>query len=156
VWVDLHWQLNLNRRGTQLNSYLFFLRIKLPVKSSSLSSPVPSAFTPYPLFQWYLQSKEILLNLSMKCWNWAFNAQGSRVIRVVLQVGAVKIYVVAVEALRKKERGDESQFTTKIGGKTSLGPSYFVFVKFHSQLYIWWPVMLKLAVLGPLIASLYG
>jgi hypothetical protein len=38
----------------------------------------------------------------------------------------VKIYVVAVEALRKKERGDEAQFTTKIGGKTSLAHSYFV------------------------------
>ncbi len=48
----------------------------------------------------------------------------------------MKIYVAAVEALRKKERGDETQFTTKIGGKTSLGPSYFVFVKFHSQLRI--------------------
>jgi hypothetical protein len=49
-----------------------------------------------------------------------------RVIIVVVQVGAVKIYVVAVEVLRKKERGDEAEFTTKIGGKTSLGPSYFV------------------------------
>jgi hypothetical protein len=29
----------------------------------------------------------------MKCWNSAFNAQGSRVIIVVVQVGAVKIYV---------------------------------------------------------------
>jgi hypothetical protein len=29
----------------------------------------------------------------------------------------VKIYVAAVEALRKKERGDETQFTTKIAGK---------------------------------------
>jgi hypothetical protein len=38
----------------------------------------------------------------------------------------VKIYVAAVEALRKKERGDETPLTTKIGGKTSLGPSYFV------------------------------
>jgi hypothetical protein len=28
--------------------------------------------------------------------------------------------------MRKKERGDETQFTTKIGGKSSLGPSYFV------------------------------
>ncbi len=37
----------------------------------------------------------------------------------------MKIYVAALEALRKKERGDETQFTTKIGGKTSLGPSYF-------------------------------
>jgi hypothetical protein len=38
----------------------------------------------------------------------------------------VKIYVAAVEALKKKERQDETQFTTKIGGKTTLGPSYFL------------------------------
>jgi hypothetical protein len=37
----------------------------------------------------------------MKCWNSAFNAQGSRLIIVVVQVGAVKIYVAAVQALRK-------------------------------------------------------
>ncbi len=36
------------------------------------------------------------------------------------------MYVAAVEALTKKGRGDETQFTIKIGGKTSLGPSYFV------------------------------
>jgi len=37
----------------------------------------------------------------------------------------VKIYATAVKALRKKERQDETQFTpTKMGGKTSLGPSY--------------------------------
>jgi len=34
----------------------------------------------------------------------AFNAQGSRVIIVVVQIGAVKIYVAAVEALRKKRK----------------------------------------------------
>jgi hypothetical protein len=54
-----------------------------------------------------------------------------RVIIVVVQVGAVKIYVAAVEEeeeLRKKERGYETQFTTKIGWKkTSLGLSYFRF-----------------------------
>jgi hypothetical protein len=49
----------------------------------------------------------------MKCWNSAFNAQGSR---VSIVVGAVKIYVAAMEALRKNERQDETQFTTKIGG----------------------------------------
>jgi hypothetical protein len=38
----------------------------------------------------------------------------------------VKIYVAAVEAARKKERGDETQFPMKIGAKTSLGPSYLV------------------------------
>jgi hypothetical protein len=41
------------------------------------------------------------------------NAQGLRVIIVVVQVGTLKTYVVAGEALRKKERGDETQFVTK-------------------------------------------
>jgi hypothetical protein len=34
----------------------------------------------------------------------AFDAQGSRGIIVAVQVGAVKIYVAALEALRKKEK----------------------------------------------------
>jgi NADH:ubiquinone oxidoreductase subunit 6 (subunit J) len=47
-----------------------------------------------------------------------FDAQGSRVIIVIVHVGAVKIYVVsAVEALKEKKSGYETQFTTKIGGK---------------------------------------
>ncbi len=42
----------------------------------------------------------------------------------------MRIYVAAVEALRNKETQDGTQFTTKIGGKkTSLDPSYFLFVK---------------------------
>jgi hypothetical protein len=52
----------------------------------------------------------------MECWNLAFNAQGSRVIIIAAQVGAVKIYVAAVEALRKKQSRDEIQFTAKIVG----------------------------------------
>jgi hypothetical protein len=44
----------------------------------------------------------------MKCCNSAFNAQGLRLILVVVQLGAVKIYVAAVEAT-KKERQDETQ-----------------------------------------------
>jgi hypothetical protein len=32
-----------------------------------------------------------------------------RVIIVVVEVGAMKIYVTALEALREKERGDETQ-----------------------------------------------
>ncbi len=39
---------------------------------------------------WYPQSNEILLNPSMKCWTSTFNAQGSKVILVVVQVGAHK------------------------------------------------------------------
>ncbi len=77
-----------------------------------------------------MQSKEILWNLGLKCWNSAFNAQGSRVIIVVVQVGAVKKYVAAVKALRENERGDQTRFTTKIGGRTSLGFSYFVLYNF--------------------------
>jgi hypothetical protein len=59
-----------------------------------------------------------MLNLSV--------AQDSRLnIVAVLQVRAVKIYVAAVEALMKKERQDETQFTTIIAGKTVRLPSYF-------------------------------
>jgi hypothetical protein len=42
----------------------------------------------------------------------------------------VKIYVTVVQALWQKETQDETQFITEIGGKTSLGPSNFLFVKF--------------------------
>ncbi len=45
----------------------------------------------------------------------------------------MKTYVAAVEALRQKERGHETQFTIKIGGKTSLGPSYLVLKIFISS-----------------------
>jgi hypothetical protein len=56
----------------------------------------------------------------------AFNAQGLRVIIVVGEVGAVKMYVAAVEAFRKKERGDEFNLPPKLVEKTSLSPSYWV------------------------------
>jgi hypothetical protein len=54
--------------------------------------------------------------------NSAFNAQCSR---VIVQVGVVKIYVPTGQAPRKMETEDETQFTTKICGKTNLRPSYF-------------------------------
>jgi hypothetical protein len=38
----------------------------------------------------------------------------------------VKIYVTIVQMLMKKETQDENSFATKIGGKTSLGSSYFL------------------------------
>jgi hypothetical protein len=71
-------------------------------------------------------SKDILLvwNLSMKCWNSAFNAQGSRLTIVVVQLGAVKIYVAAVEVLTRNERQDETQFTTKVDGFLSFIPRW--------------------------------
>jgi len=93
----------------------------------------------------------------MKCWNLAFNAQGSRVIIVHVQVG-VKIYVAALEALRKKERGDETQFTTKIGGKFSLGPRLPVisFWKISFPVIHLMPYYAETGHSRPLIAWLYG
>jgi len=58
-------------------------------------------------------NKEILLNLGMKCWNPTFNAQGLSAIIVAVHVGAVKIYVAAVKALTKKERGGRRQDKTQ-------------------------------------------
>jgi len=44
------------------------------------------------------------------------NAQGWKVLIIDVQVGAVEIYAVhSVEAFKKNERHDETQFTTKIG-----------------------------------------
>jgi hypothetical protein len=57
-----------------------------------------------------------MLQLTMKCWNSTFNAQGSRLIIIIVQLGLVKIYVAVMEALKKKERQDETQFTTKFDG----------------------------------------
>jgi hypothetical protein len=48
-----------------------------------------------------------------------------KAIVVIVHAGAMKTCVAAGEALRKKERQDETQFTTQIGGKTSLCPRHF-------------------------------
>ncbi len=98
--------------------------IELSLQSPYVSPPYLLCFRPLSPFSVVSANS---LNLGLKCWNSAFNAQGSRVIIVIVHVGEVKIYVAAMlQALRKKETQDETQFTTKIGGKTSLGPSYFI------------------------------
>ncbi len=63
--------------------------------SSSCLHPVfGPLFTPYPLFEWGPQSKEVLLDLGMKCWN-------TEHLMHKVRGAAVKIYVAAaVEALR--------------------------------------------------------
>ncbi len=53
-------------------------------------------------------------NINMECWNLTFNAQGLKVIIVVIHVGSMKIFVTTMEAFKKKER--HAQFTTKING----------------------------------------
>jgi hypothetical protein len=89
--------------------------IELSGKASCLHPVFGPPFTHYPLFQWYPKSNEILSNLSMKCWNSGFNPKGSIIIVVV--------HVAAVEALKKKERQDENQFTNKIAGILSFCPA---------------------------------
>jgi hypothetical protein len=94
----------------------------------------------------------------MKCWNSAFKHKvresyyNSRV-----RVGAVKIYVAAVQALRKKGNTRwNSVYHQNFAGKTSLGPNYFLFKKkVHSQLRIWCHVMLKLTVSPPNCLTLW-
>jgi hypothetical protein len=99
--------------------------LELSIKSPSLHPCLWAYFHPLsPLFSGIRKvMKFCLLNLSMKCWNSAFNAQGSREIIIIVRVGAVKIHVAAVEALRKNEKYDnETQFITKIDGFTSFTP----------------------------------
>jgi len=60
---------------------------------------------PIPSFKGIRKSKEIYYIL-------AFNAQGLRVIIIVVQIGAMKIYVATMEAFKKNEMQDETQFTT--------------------------------------------
>ncbi len=76
------------------------MTIELFVKLPCLPFVFEPPFTPIPLFQWYLQNKEILSDFSM-------NAQGSILILIVTHVPAMKTYIVTVETLRKKERQDE-------------------------------------------------
>ncbi len=49
-----------------------------------------------------------MLQFSMKCWYLTFNAQGLKLIIIVVQLGVMKMYIVVMEALRKKERQDET------------------------------------------------
>ncbi len=67
----------------------------------------------------------------------------------------MKIYVVAVEGLKKKERQDETQFTTNFGGKTSLGPNQLLgFVKFSFPVMHMMPYYAETGHSRPLIAGL--
>ncbi len=107
-WNETQLECFLKNQEQEILEWEETVLIELSRQSPSVSPPISFAFAPYPLFQWYPQSKENLLNLGMKCWNSAFNGQGSRVIIVIVQVSEVKIYVAAMQALRRKETQDET------------------------------------------------
>jgi hypothetical protein len=58
----------------------------------------------------------------MKCSNSAFNAQGLRVIIVVVKVGAVKIHVAVVDASVKRKDGMKLSLPPKFMGKLAWVP----------------------------------
>jgi hypothetical protein len=62
----------------------FWYTIELFAKSPCFHPIFGPPFTPYTLFKWYTQSKEILLNLIMKCWVSTFNAQCWNVIIIFI------------------------------------------------------------------------
>ncbi len=74
---------------------------------------------PNPFFSEVCKIRNFLLNQGVNTemlWNSAFHAQGSRVILVAIQVGAVKICVAGVEGSGKKtevSKQDEIRFATK-------------------------------------------
>jgi hypothetical protein len=70
MWIKRfqYWTLKLNPKSIDS---LF----KVILKVTLSFTPIHATFTPYPLFQWYPQSKEIILNLNMECWNSGLNLQ---------------------------------------------------------------------------------
>jgi len=77
----------------------------------------------------------------MKSWNSTFNAQGSKLIIVVVHVNAMKIYVATMEPFKNKERQDETQFTPKIDGflNFTLAPLFEMLMYFLKiSPYVWW------------------
>jgi len=136
VKQDLYQGFLFKRKAPKLPDFKEFVFLGLPYLDNCLqvvANRVLRKFTlflgllspPILSFEWGPQRKEILLNLGMKCWNSAFNLQGPRLIIVVVQVGAVKIYV---EALRKKERGSKTGWNSvyhqkKKGSFLSFNPN---------------------------------
>jgi hypothetical protein len=73
-----------------------------------------------------------------------------RIIIVVVHVGVVEIYVAPMEAFKKKERHDETQFTTKIGEKLIWVP-VICFVKFSFSIIGLMPYYVETSHSSPLI-----
>jgi hypothetical protein len=103
------WKIESSTKKKQIRSKYVNCIIELSVKQPCLHLYLWASFHPPAPLSVISAKKDILLNLSMKCWNSAFNVRGPRLIIVVVQLGAVKIYAAAVEARRKKERQDETQ-----------------------------------------------
>ncbi len=72
---------------------------------------------------------------------------------VVVQIGIVKIYVTIVEVVKKKERGDETQCTTKVEKLVCVSITLFCKISFPVMHLM--PYYAKTGHSWPLIAWLY-
>ncbi len=67
---------------------------------------------------------------------------------MIVEIGVVEIYVPAVEALRKEERGDKTQFITKLVEKL-VWVSVILFCKISFPVTHLMPYYSKLAIFAP-------
>jgi len=126
---------------------------KVTLSSPCLSPPNPS----FSGIRKVRKSQYEMLKLSAKCWISAFNAQGSRGIIVAVQVGAVKIYVAAVEALKKKERQGETQETIKNWWFSEFHPPPWMLMYFFAGFFFQsHPVSDQTRGTHPFFSWLYG
>jgi hypothetical protein len=113
-------------------------------KKCSLHPLFGPPFTPSSLFQWYPQSKDILVNLSTKCWYSAFNATRFETNYRCCTVRSSENIRRSSGGAQEKERQDETQFTTKIDGFLSFIPRWMFSAFFFANLTL---CMIKLRVL---------
>ncbi len=103
--------------------------IELSVKATLCFTPYLLCFRPpIPSFSGIHKVTKFYLIQGMKCWNSAFNAQGSRVIIVVVQVGAVSENICSSSGGGQVKRKDRMKLSLppKLVEKLSLGPSYLL------------------------------
>jgi len=127
--------------------------IKLFRKSSCLHPLFGPAFTRVPPFSGIYKVRNFLSNLSMKCWNSAFNAQGWRVTIIVVNVGVKIVVQVVVEACGSQE-------TWTMGWNSIYHQNFhcsqlFRFVKFSFPVTPLMPYYAKTGHPHPLITWLY-
>jgi hypothetical protein len=116
------------------------------LSSDLLLPPIASFSRTWKVKTIYIKSQYEMLRLSIKCRNSSFNAQGSRLIIVVVLL-AVKIYVAAVS--RSGKRKDKTKFSLppKIDGFLSFIPCWMLKYFFAGFFFNLTLCMIKLGVL---------
>jgi len=138
-------------KRTTLNCSIGFLLIKV-IREVTLSLGLLSPH--FTGINKVMKGNEILLNLSIKCWNSAFNAQGSRVIIVVGQEGSENICRTSGGAEEEGKTGWNSVYHQN-WWKIQFGSEIFCFVKFSLSVKRLMPYYAKTGHSRPVIRRLY-